>query len=51
MKTYNIGNERSLKLGKNNDEIIMQDNDTKNAAVFSWASFLLYVNEIIDTQP
>ena len=48
MKTFNIGNGRSLKLGKN-DEIRIRDKATKKEAVFTparWASFLLCPNEI-----
>ena len=48
MKTFNIGNGRSLKLEKN-DEIRIRDKVTKKEAVFTparWASFLLCLNEI-----
>jgi len=48
MKTFNIGNGRSLKLGKN-DEIRIRDKVTKKEAVFTpagWASFLLCLNKI-----
>jgi len=43
MKTFNIGNGRSLKLEKN-DEIRIRDKVTKKQPVFAparWASFLL----------
>lgn len=49
MKTFNIGNDRSLKLSKNKKEITIVDNGTKKAAVFTparWASFLLCLGEI-----
>jgi len=43
MKTFKIGNDRSLKLIKKNDCISIEDNGTKKAAHFTparWASFL-----------
>jgi len=49
MKTFNIGNDRSLKLSKNKKEITIVDNGTKKATVFTparWASFLLCLGEI-----
>jgi len=49
MKTFNIGNDRSLKLSKNKKKITIVDNGTKKAAVFTparCASFLLCLNEI-----
>jgi len=44
MKTFNIANNRILKLGKSNDDTRMLDKTTKKEAVFTparWASFLL----------
>jgi len=49
MKTFNIGNDRSLKLSKNKKEITIVDNGAKKATVFTparWASFLLCLGEI-----
>lgn len=49
MKTFNIGIDRSLKLSKKNDEIIITDNVTKKTAVFTparWASFRLCMDEV-----
>ena len=49
MKTFNIGNDRILKLGKNNDDIRILDKTTKKEALFTssrWASFLLRLDEI-----
>ena len=48
MKTFSIGNDRILKLEKN-DEIRILDKSTKKEAVFTptrWASFLLCLDEI-----
>ena len=48
MKTFSIGNDRILKLEKN-DEIRILDKTTKKEAVFTpsrWASFLLCLDEI-----
>jgi len=48
MKTV-IGKDRSLKLGKNNDELIIRDKGSKKEAVFTparWASFRLCLDEI-----
>jgi len=48
MKFFSIGNDRILKLEKN-DEIRILDNSTKKEAVFTpacWASFLLSLDEI-----
>jgi len=44
MKTFKIGNDRSLKLSKKNDSISVEDKGTKKAAHFTparWASFLV----------
>ena len=49
MKTFMIGKDRSLKLGKNNDGLIIREKGTKKAAVFTparWASFRLCLDEI-----
>jgi len=48
MKTFNIGNDRILKLGKNN-EIHILNQTTKKEAVFTptpWVSFLLRLDDI-----
>ena len=48
MKTFSIGNDRIMKLEKN-DEIRILDKGTKKEAVFTpdrWASFILLLNEI-----
>jgi len=50
MKTIKIGNDRSLKLNKN-DCISIEDKGTKKAAHFTparWASFLLCLDQIDD---
>lgn len=47
MKTFSIGNDRSLKFSKN--EIVILDKCTKKAAVFTpnrWASFVQCLDEI-----
>jgi len=52
MKTFSIGNDRNLKLEKN-DVIHMLDKTTKKKAVFTparWASFLLCLHDDIDNQ-
>jgi len=49
MKTFMIGKDRSLKLGKNNDELIIRDRESKKETVFTparWASFRLCLYEI-----
>ena len=49
MKTFKIGNDRSLKLNKKNDCISIEDKGTKKAAHFTparWASFLLCLDQI-----
>jgi len=49
MKTFKIGNDRSLKLNKKNDCISIEDKDTKKAAHFTparWASFLQCLDQI-----
>jgi len=46
MKTFSIGNDRSLKLNKNRSEITIADKETKKAALFTparWASFQLCI--------
>ena len=51
MKTFKIGNDRSLKLNKKNDSISIEDKGTKKAAHFTparWASFLLCLDQIDD---
>jgi len=51
MKTFKIGNDRSLKLSKKNDSISIEDKGTKKAAHFTparWASFLQYLDQIDD---
>jgi len=51
MKTFKIGNDRSLKLNKKNDSISIEDKGTKKAERFTparWASFLLCLDEIDD---
>jgi len=51
MKTFKIGNDRSLKLNKKNDCISIEDKGTKKAAYFTrarWASFLLCLDQIDD---
>ena len=50
MKTFKIGNDRSLKLNKN-DCISIEDKGTKKAAHFTparWASFLQCLDQIDD---
>ena len=49
MKTFKIGNDRSLKLNKKNDCISIEDKGTKKAAHFTsarWASFLQCLDQI-----
>ena len=49
MKTFVIRKDRSLKLGKNNDGLIIRDKGSKKEAVFTparWASFRLCLDEI-----
>jgi len=49
MKTFKIGNDRSLKLSKKNDIISIEDKGTKKAAHFTpsrWASFLQCLDQI-----
>jgi len=49
MTTYSIGNNRSLKFAKKNNEFCIRDKGTKKSAVFTparWASFLLCLNAI-----
>ena len=49
MKTFIIGKDRSLKLGKNNDGLIIREKGSRKAAVFTsarWASFRLCLDEI-----
>ena len=46
MKTFNIGNNRILKLGKSNNDIRILDKTTKTFTPARWASFLLYLDEI-----
>jgi len=51
LKTFKIGNDRSLKLNKKNDCISIEDKGTKKAAHFTlarWASFLLCLDQIDD---
>jgi len=51
MKTFKIGNDRSLKLNKKNDSISIEDKGTKKAEHFTparWASFILCLDEIDD---
>ena len=51
MKTFKIGNDRSLKLNKKNDCISIEEKGTKKAAHFTparWASFLLCLDQIDD---
>ena len=51
MKTFKIGNDRSLKLKKKKDSISIEDKGTKQAAHFTparWASFLLCLDQIDD---
>jgi len=51
MKTFKIGNDRSLKLNKKNDCISIEDKGTKKAAYFTparWASFLPCLDQIDD---
>jgi len=52
MKTFMIGKDRSLKLGKNNDGLIIRKKGSKNESVFTparWASFRL-CQDVIDNQ-
>jgi len=52
MKTFKIGNDRSLKLKKKKDSISIEDKGTKQAAHFTparWASFLLCLDQIDDS--
>ena len=49
MKTFMIGKDRSLKLGKYNNELIIIDKESKKEAVFTparWASFRICLDEI-----
>ena len=49
MKTFKIGNDRSLKLNKKNDCISIEDKGTKKVAHFTparWASFLQCLDQI-----
>ena len=49
MKTFKIGNDRSLKLNKKNDCISIEDKGTKRADHFTsarWASFLQCLDQI-----
>jgi len=51
MKTFKIGNDRSLKLNKKNDCISIEDKGTKKAAHFTparLASFLQCLDQIVD---
>ena len=51
MKTFQTGNDRSVKLNKKNDSISIEDNGTKKAAHFTsalWASFLECLDQIDD---
>ena len=53
MKTFMIGKDRSLKLGKNNDGLIIREKGSKKEAVFTparWASFRLCLDEIDNQQ-
>jgi len=47
--TYDIGNNRLLKIAKNNNELYIQEKDSARSAAFTasrWASFLLCLDEI-----
>ena len=47
--TYDIGNNRFLKIGKNNNELYIDEKDSVKSAAFTpsrWASFLLCLDEI-----
>ena len=49
MKTYCIGNGRTLKLSKNNDQLTLKEKGIQKSATFTparWASFLLCLDEI-----
>jgi len=50
MKTFNIANNRILKLGKSNDDMRILDKTTREAVFTAarWASFLLRLDEIDD---
>jgi len=51
MKTFKIGNDRSLKLSKKNDSISIEDKGTKKVAHFTparWASFVQCLDQIDD---
>jgi len=47
--TYDIGNNRLLKIAKNNSELYIEEKDSAKSAAFTpsrWASFLLCLDEI-----
>ena len=49
MKSFNLGNNRILKLVENNDEVHILDKTTTKEAVFTpsrWASLLLCLDDI-----
>ena len=51
MKTFKIGNDRSLELNKKNDSISIEEKGSKKAAHFTsarWASFLQCLDQIDD---
>jgi len=51
MKTFKIGNDRSLKLNKKNDSMSIEDKGTNKAAHFTparWGSFLRCLDQIDD---